>query len=84
MFHYRQWNRSNNTGFLALEEDIPIIDPSFYASETLCPDTLIEHIFRSTEESSEDIPLLRERMSIMREVGFILCTVCPVLLESFT
>ncbi|KAJ7490310.1 hypothetical protein B0H11DRAFT_1719156 [Mycena galericulata] len=57
----------------ALQESIPITDPHFYSSETLCPDSLIEHVFRAAEGSSESIPLLAERISIMREVGFILC-----------
>ena len=61
--------------FLALEEEIPITDPRFYSSETLCPDSLIEHVFRATNQSNEPIPLLRERIAIMREVGYILCNV---------
>lgn len=61
--------------FLALEEEIPITDPRFYSSETRCPDSLIEHIFRATNQSNEPIPLLRERIAIMREVGYILCNV---------
>ena len=60
---------------LALEEEIPITDPRFYSSETLCPDSLIEHVFRATNQSNEPIPLLRERIAIMREVGYILCNV---------
>lgn len=60
---------------LALEEGIPITDPSFYASEERCPDSLIEHIFRVAPHASEDIPLLPERIAIMREVGAILCAV---------
>jgi hypothetical protein len=36
---------------------------------------LIEHVFRPAEGCSETIPLLRERIAIMREVGFILCHV---------
>jgi len=60
---------------LALEEDIPITDPQFYSSETLCPDSLIEYVFRAAPQSSESIPLLRERITVMREVGFILCNV---------
>ncbi|KAF9483513.1 hypothetical protein BDN70DRAFT_873824 [Pholiota conissans] len=58
----------------ALEEDIPITDPQFYSSETLCPDSLIEYVFRAAQQSTESIPLLRERISVMREVGFILCS----------
>ena len=61
---------------IAIEEDIPITDPNFYSSETLCPDDLIKHIFREAVQSSESIPLLQDRIAIMREVGFILCNVC--------
>lgn len=78
-------NRGNHRVFLfpallltcvpALEEGIPITDPAFYSSEVLCPDTLIEHIFRAAAQSRETIPLLRERIAVMREVGFILCAV---------
>ncbi|KAJ3491692.1 hypothetical protein NLI96_g502 [Meripilus lineatus] len=58
----------------ALEEGIPITDPSFYSSEDLCPDALIAHIFRRAAQSSENIPLLKERIAILREVGSILTT----------
>ncbi|KAJ7693757.1 hypothetical protein B0H14DRAFT_827443 [Mycena olivaceomarginata] len=58
----------------ALQDDaIPITDPTFYSSETLCPDALIEHVFRPAEGCSETIPLLAQRIAVMREVGFILC-----------
>ncbi|KAJ6538546.1 hypothetical protein DFH09DRAFT_1177182 [Mycena vulgaris] len=57
----------------ALQDGIPITDPNFYSSETLCPDSLIEHVFRAAEGCSEAIPLLPQRISVMREVGFILC-----------
>ncbi|KAF9046548.1 hypothetical protein BJ165DRAFT_1527632 [Panaeolus papilionaceus] len=56
----------------ALEEDIPITDPTFYGSEILCPDSLIDHVFRRADQSAEPVPLLKERIAIMREVGFIL------------
>jgi hypothetical protein len=62
---------------LALEEGIPITDPSFYASEERCPDDLIEHVFRVAPQAREGLPLLPERIAIMREVGAILCTVSP-------
>lgn len=58
-----------------MEEGIPITDPSFYSSEDLCPDALIAHIFRRAAQSSENIPLLKERIAILREVGSILTTV---------
>ncbi|KAF9220890.1 hypothetical protein BS17DRAFT_712960 [Gyrodon lividus] len=57
----------------ALEENIPITDPAFYSSEVLCPDSLITHVFRAASQSKETLPLLRERIAIMREVGSILC-----------
>ncbi|KAL1745830.1 hypothetical protein HDZ31DRAFT_81702 [Schizophyllum fasciatum] len=57
----------------ALCEGIHITGPQFYASEELCPDTLIAHIFRRAPQSEEDIPLLAERIQIMRENGKILC-----------
>ncbi|KAJ7752758.1 hypothetical protein DFH07DRAFT_518051 [Mycena maculata] len=57
----------------ALQDDLPITDPNFYASETLCPDSLIEYVFRAAEGCSETIPLLVERILVMREVGSILC-----------
>ncbi|KAJ8490119.1 hypothetical protein ONZ51_g2496 [Trametes cubensis] len=57
----------------ALEEGIPITDPTFYASESRCPDSLVEHVFRRAPQSVESIPLLRERIAILRENGAILC-----------
>lgn len=62
-------------GTPALEEGIPITDPSFYASEERCPDGLIEHVFRAAPQAREGLPLLSERIAIMREVGAILCAV---------
>ncbi len=68
-----------------MEEGIPITDPSFYASEERCPDGLIEHLFRAAPQAKEGIPLLPERIAVMREVGAILCavsvrcSVCPSL-----
>ena len=59
----------------ALEEGIPITDPGFYSSETQCPDSLITYIFRAAPGSAESLPLLGERIAIMREVGAILCNV---------
>ncbi|KAJ3825456.1 hypothetical protein F5878DRAFT_541212 [Lentinula raphanica] len=57
----------------ALQDNIPITDPHFYSSELLCPDSLITSVFRPATQCSETIPLLQERISVMREVGFILC-----------
>ncbi|KAF9262620.1 hypothetical protein L218DRAFT_867216 [Marasmius fiardii PR-910] len=58
----------------ALQNGIPITDPTFYSSETLCPDSLIESIFAPAAHCSETIPLLQQRIAVMREVGFILTT----------
>ncbi|PFH53373.1 hypothetical protein AMATHDRAFT_137901 [Amanita thiersii Skay4041] len=58
----------------ALADDgIPITNPSFYSSEARCPDSLIEYVFRPAKQSAETIPLLRERIAVMRQVGGILC-----------
>ncbi|KAH6912683.1 hypothetical protein BKA70DRAFT_771907 [Coprinopsis sp. MPI-PUGE-AT-0042] len=56
----------------ALEENIPITDPAFYGSEEACPDSLIAHVFRPAGASAESIPLLEERIAVMREMGSIL------------
>jgi hypothetical protein len=58
-----------------MEEGIPFTDPSFYASKTRCPDSLITYIFRAATECKESIPLLQERIAILRENGSILCKV---------
>ena len=59
----------------AIEAGIPITDPQFYSSSAKCPDEAIEHIFRPAAQCSESIPLLKERIVILRENGRILCEV---------
>ncbi|KAG0010455.1 hypothetical protein BGZ80_001467 [Entomortierella chlamydospora] len=54
----------------ALEEGIPITTPEFFASEERLPDKEIERIFRS--DTKEQIPLLQERIRIIREAGRVL------------
>ncbi|TCD70764.1 hypothetical protein EIP91_001793 [Steccherinum ochraceum] len=56
----------------ALEEGIPITDPTFYASEKHCPAEVLEHVFRPTPQSTESIPLFQERVKVLREVGTVL------------
>lgn len=56
----------------ALEAGIPITDPYFYADSILCPDSLIEDVFRPASHCTEGIPLLKERIAVMREVGSVL------------
>jgi hypothetical protein len=55
----------------ALESGIPITDPKFYASKESCPDSLIGDVFAPTSDSEEVMPLLTERIAIMRQVGKI-------------
>ncbi|KAF9452911.1 hypothetical protein P691DRAFT_793687 [Macrolepiota fuliginosa MF-IS2] len=55
------------------DEDIPLVKPEFYSSEAMCPDSLLEHVFRPAQQSTENMPLIHDRIRIMREVGFILC-----------
>ncbi|KAI6008997.1 hypothetical protein BKA83DRAFT_679314 [Pisolithus microcarpus] len=45
----------------ALEENIPITEPAFYSSESLCPDSLIAY----PAQCSEPIPLFQELGSIL-------------------
>ncbi|KAG0347340.1 hypothetical protein BG004_007930 [Podila humilis] len=54
----------------ALREGIPITTPAFFASNEKLPDAEIERIFRS--DTKEQIPLLQERIRIMREAGEVL------------
>ncbi|KAG8815220.1 hypothetical protein FRC19_001180 [Serendipita sp. 401] len=61
----------------ALESGIPITDPSFYASEIACPDSIIESIFEPADGCIETIPLLKERIRILREVGRTLVEKVP-------
>ncbi|KAH9935097.1 uncharacterized protein BXZ73DRAFT_76811 [Epithele typhae] len=56
----------------ALEAGLPVTDPEFYSSPSRCPDSMVAHIFRVAEQSDEGIPLLSERVSILRENGDIL------------
>jgi hypothetical protein len=61
----------------ALDEGVPITDPAFYSDPKRCPDSFIEHVFRPSPDSKEMIPLLSERIAIMRQVGSVLCSVRP-------
>ena len=59
--------------------DIPITTPSFWTSEE-CTDETLKKVFRS--ETEEEIPLLQERMDILREVGRVLQDVSPAFLPT--
>ncbi|KAG6809996.1 hypothetical protein H0H92_013778 [Tricholoma furcatifolium] len=67
------WSLVASLNRALVDDNLPITDPSFYSSEALCPDSLIERVFRPASQSTESIPLLKERIAIMREVGSILC-----------
>ncbi|KAF9919373.1 hypothetical protein BX616_005416 [Lobosporangium transversale] len=54
----------------ALHEGIPITTPSFYASQEKLPDEEIKRIFRS--DTIEQIPLLQDRIHVIREAGRVL------------
>ncbi|PUU75849.1 hypothetical protein B9Z19DRAFT_1195180 [Tuber borchii] len=55
----------------ALDEGIPITCPFFVSDPDICPDSLLEHVFRS--DSEEQIPLLHDRITCLRQSGMILC-----------
>jgi hypothetical protein len=53
----------------ALDEGVPITTPRFW-NDVSCSDSTFEQVFRSA--THEQIPLLAERIAILREVGDIL------------
>ncbi|EXJ55656.1 hypothetical protein A1O7_08585 [Cladophialophora yegresii CBS 114405] len=54
----------------ALEEGHAITSPDFWQDRDACPDSVLEHVFRSATD--EPMPLLSDRISILREAGDIL------------
>ena len=54
----------------ALHEGLPITRPSFWSDELECSDDVLRHVFRSS--TSEEMPLLEDRIRCMREAGRIL------------
>ena len=63
---------------LALEDGIPFTDPSFYSCPERCPDSAIESVFTPAPHCTEHVPLIKERIRVLREVGSILCEVTVV------
>lgn len=53
---------------------IPITCPYFWVDSQICTDALLAHVFRSS--TSEEVPLLPERIACLREAGGVLCEVC--------
>ena len=54
----------------ALEENIAITSPSFWVNEEQCTDDVLKHVFRSS--TSTAIPLLDDRMRMIREAGSVI------------
>lgn len=54
----------------ALEEDIPITTPTFWADKEKCSDAVLQNVFRSATSAS--IPLLDKRIAMMKHAGEIL------------
>lgn len=54
----------------ALDEEIPITTPSFWANEEECTEDVLRNVFRS--ETDEEIPLFSERVACLREAGQII------------
>ena len=54
----------------AIREGIPITSPDFWQDQEECSDETLKHVFRSC--TSTPIPMLKERMSILREAGRVL------------
>lgn len=58
----------------ALDDDVPITTPSFWAALEQCSDANLKHVFRSS--TTESMPLLEDRISCLREAGQVLEDVC--------
>lgn len=58
----------------ALDEEIPITTPSFWANEEECTEDVLRNVFRSA--TNEEIPLFSERVACLREAGQIIEEVC--------
>jgi hypothetical protein len=54
----------------ALDDGYAITTPDFWQDREACPDSVLEHIFRSATD--EPMPMLSSRIAILREAGDIL------------
>lgn len=54
---------------------IPITDSHFWQDEEECTLEVLQQVFRSS--TSEEMPLLPERLACLREAGKVLYEVCP-------
>ena len=64
----------------AIDEDIPITQPSFWINGEACSNDVLKNCFRSC--TTEEMPLLSERIAILREAGHILDEVRPARLAT--
>ena len=55
---------------ISMFADIPITSSDFWQNEHECTEEALKHVFRSATE--EEVPLLRERLTCLREAGQIL------------
>ena len=60
-------------------EGIPITDSHFWQNEEEFTLDVLRHVFRSTTD--EEIPLLEERLAVLREAGTVLYEVSPIITE---
>ena len=58
--------------------EIPITSSDFWQDENECTEEILRHIFRST--TTEEIPLLEERLKCLREAGQVLYEVSMLLI----
>jgi hypothetical protein len=54
----------------ALDEDIPITTPTFWADEEECTEEVLRNVFRS--DTDEEIPMFEERAKCLREAGRVI------------
>jgi hypothetical protein len=64
----------------ALDEGIPITSPDYWHDED-CTEDILRNVFRSS--TAEEIPLLGERIRILREASEILCKVSSTILLEY-
>lgn len=60
----------------AIEAGLPITQATFWIDEEKCSDDVLKNVFRSC--TAEDMPMLSERISILREAGHVLNEVLPI------
>lgn len=54
----------------ALDQGVPITDPSYWVNESECTDDVLKRVFKS--DTTVEIPLLEDRLYCVREAGYVL------------